>query len=159
MQVPHRSEKHFSPPAFSGPLLHETVRSINENILHIHKHKEHHKSTYCTWGDDTVHFSSLSFFQVEVWPRGFEFLVKAGHHRHMIDLLRTEPLTIHNNTAQWHVTILSVSITTHQRTFLAVNIRKGYVLYLWNYNNSWWQATMLLLRCKLKEDIIKGKQF
>lgn len=35
-------------------------------MLHIQAHKDHRRSRYCTGGDDTVHFSGLSFVQVEV---------------------------------------------------------------------------------------------
>lgn len=64
-QVPHRQEPRFSPPVFSEPQLCETVNDIKEKVLHIHTHKEHYNS-YCTRGDDKVHFSRLRFVQVEV---------------------------------------------------------------------------------------------
>lgn len=46
------------------------------------------RQSIITWGDDTVNITSFKDVTVEIWSRGFQFLVITRHDRNMVDLIR-----------------------------------------------------------------------
>lgn len=84
-------ETRFSPPASSEPLLQRTTRQRE-------KRPRGRGARSCSTGrDDAVHLPGLSVAQVEVGPGRLQLLVKAGHHRHVVDLLGAHALRTHSH--------------------------------------------------------------
>lgn len=45
-----------------------------------------------TWGEDTVHISGLQQAVVKLLSDGFQLLIEAWGHQHVVDFLRTQLL-------------------------------------------------------------------